>query len=57
MGSALAAETANEAKLSKLKITFEEKPRTLKLLDSDIVELIKEEALTTKIEQAGEIKD
>ena len=39
MNDALAAETADEAKLSQLKLTLEEKLGTLKLLDSKIVEL------------------
>lgn len=53
---ALAAETADEAKLSQLKLTLEEKLGTLKLLDDDIVELIEEEALATEIEQADDFK-
>ena len=50
----LAAETADEAKLSQLKITLEEKIGTLKLLDSEIVELTEEGALATEIEQADD---
>ena len=48
---ALAAKTADEAKLSQLKLTLEENLGTLKLLDDDIVELIEEGALATEIEQ------
>jgi len=44
VGDALAAETADEAKLSQLKLTLEEKLGTLKLLDSEIIELTEEDA-------------
>ena len=53
---ALVAKTVDEAKLSQLKLTLEEKLGTLKLLDDDIVELIEEENLATKIEQADDFK-
>ena len=56
VADALAAETAEEAKLSQLKLTLEEKLGTLKLLDGEIVELIEEEALATEIEQADDFK-
>ena len=57
LNDALAAETApDEAKLSQLKLTLEEKLGTLKLLDGEIVELIDEDALATEIEQADDYK-
>ena len=56
VNDALAAETADEAKLSQLKLTLEEKLGTLKLLDSEIVELTEEDSLTTEIEQADDYK-
>lgn len=50
VNKALAAETANEAKLLQMKLTLEEKLGTLKLLDSKIVELTTgEEALVAEI--------
>ena len=52
----LAADAADEARLSQLKLTLEEKLGTLKLLDSEIVELTEEDALTTEIEQADDYK-
>ena len=56
VNDALAAETADEAKLSQLKLTLEEKLGTLKLLDSEIVELTEEDALATEIERADDYK-
>lgn len=53
---ALAAETADKAKLSQLKLTLEEKLGTLKLLDSKIVELTEEDVLAAEIEQADDYK-
>lgn len=52
----LAAETLDEERLSLLKLALEEKLGTLKLLDSEIVELSEEDALVTEIEQADEYK-
>ena len=50
VNKALAAETANEAKLLQMKLMLEEKLGTLKLLDSKIVELTTgEEALVAEI--------
>ena len=54
VNDALAAETADEAKLSQLKLTLEEKLTTLKLLDGEIVELTEEDALATEIERADD---
>ena len=56
VNDALAAETADEAKLSQLKHTLEEKLATLKLLDGEIVELTEEDALATEIERADDYK-
>ena len=56
MNDALAAETADEAKLSQLKLTLEEKLATFKLLDSEIVELTEKDALATEIERADDYK-
>ena len=50
------AETTDEAKLSQLKLTLEEKLTTLKLLDGEIVELTEEDALATEIERADDYK-
>ena len=47
---------AAEAKLSQLRLTIEEKLGTLKLLDSEIVELTEEDALATEIEQVDDYK-
>ena len=52
----LAAEIADEEKLSQLKLTLEEKLTTLKLLDGEIVERTEEDALATEIEQADDYK-
>ena len=56
VNNALAAETADEPKLSQLKLTLEEKLGSLKLLDGEIVELTKEDALATEIERADDYK-
>ena len=47
---AFVAKAASEAKLSQQKLMLEEKLGTLKLLNSDIVELTEEEALAMEIE-------
>ena len=56
VNDALAAETADEAKLSQLKLTLEEKLATLKLLDGEVVELTEEDAIATEIERADDYK-
>ena len=44
-------------RLALLKLSLTEKLETLKLLDSEIVELIPEEELVREIEQADEYKE
>ena len=56
VNDALAAETADKAKVSQLKLTLEEKLATFKLLDREIVELTEEDALATEIEPADDYK-
>ncbi len=51
-----AAGTADEATLSQLKLILEEKLDTLKLLDTEISELIEEDALVAEIERADDYK-
>ena len=56
VNEALTAETSDESKLQQLKLTLEEKPGTVKLLDDEIINLIEEDALATEIEQADDYK-
>ena len=57
VNDALVADTApDEARLLQLKLSLEEKLGTLKLLDSEIVELIDGDALATEIEEADDYK-
>lgn len=56
VNNAFVAESTDEAKLSQLELVLEKKLGTLKLLDSQIVELTEEDALATEIERAEEYK-
>ena len=56
MNDALTADTTDEATLSQLKLTLEEKLTTLKQLDSEIVQLVEEENLAAEIERADDFK-
>ena len=50
----LAQESPDLAKLSQLKLSLQEKLETLKLLDGEMVDLVKERDLNSEIEQADE---
>lgn len=54
---ALAAATPDNAKLSQLKLSLQEKLETLKRLDDEIVELTPEDGLVEEIEQADSYKE
>ena len=55
--TALTAPATDSDKLSQLKLSLHEKLETLKLLDSEIVELTPEEGLEDEIEQADGYKE
>ena len=53
----LAAATPDNAKLSQLKLSLQEKLETLKRLDNEIMELTPEDGLVEEIEQADSYKE
>lgn len=53
----LADTTPQEQRLAQLKLSLEEKLQTLKLLDTEMLQLLKEEELDAEIQQADEYKD
>ena len=52
----LAASEPDVTRLSQLKLSLQEKPETLKLLDGEIVDLVEEEHVAEEIERADGFK-
>ena len=57
VAATLGASPPDLDKLSMLKLTLEEKLKTLKELDAKIIELVSEDVLETEIQQADECQE